>query len=247
MPRLSRRTFVATAGASAIAACAPWTSGAGGWDAIRIGFVSQASARPLRTALAAGLFAKHGLHDVELVHLPSFGAVRDHVTAGTIHGGALPRTIAQGSSPHALCAERIALVMLRRANVEPVEYVRNSLERYGLLTLGTACSQHVDQSMFLRSGLDPSAVRPILLPPGQIDLNLQSGDIDIACVDVSESDSETRVRLALSNSSTIYDLSIDPVWQAHSPRAALALRAVFRDERFPFGMPVASLGLLNRV
>jgi hypothetical protein len=232
MPRLSRRTFVATAGASAIAACAPWTSGAGGWDAIRIGFVSQASARPLRTALAAGLFAKHGLHDVELVHLPSFGAVRDHVTAGTIHGGALPRTIAQGSSPYSLCAERIALVVRGNSGGDPSVYLRDCLERNGFLTLGTACSQHVDQSMFLQTGLNPSVVRPVLLPPGQIDLNLQSGDIDIACVDVSESDSETRVRLALSSSSTLYDLSIDPVWQAHSPRAALALRDVFQDENF---------------
>ncbi len=245
MPCLSRRRFVATVGASAIAACAPWTSGAHGSEAIRLGFVSEASARPLRTALTAGLFARHGLHNVELVHLPSFGAVEDHVTAGAIHGGALPRGMSQGLSLSGFCAEHAAVVMPSNI-MQPAKYFRHCLDRDGFVTLGTVFPRYLDPAIFSRLGLSPAVVRPILLPPGQIDLNLQSGGIDLACVDASESDSDTRVQLALSSSPTIYDLCIDPIWRAHSPRAALALRAVLQDTQFPYGMPVASLALLNR-
>jgi hypothetical protein len=246
MPRLSRRTFVATAGASAIAAFAPSVTKAYVLEAIRLGFASQASARPLRAALAAGLFARHALPDVELVHLPSFGAVQDHLTAGTIHGGALPRAISQGSSPYELCAEHAALVIPRNTGTEPVTYLRDCLDRHGLVTLGIACPHDLDRAIFSPFGLEPAVVRPVLLPPAQVDLNLQSGGIDLAFVDASESNTQARLRLAVSRYPTIYDLSIDPAWRARRPRAALDLRAVLRDTQFPYGMPVASLAPLNR-
>jgi hypothetical protein len=246
MPRLSRRTFVATAGASAIAAFAPSVTKASVPEAIRLGFASLASARPLRAARAAGLFAHHGLHDVELVHLPSFGAIQDHLTAGTIHGGALPRAMSHGSSPYEICIEHAALVMPRNTGTEPATYLRDCLNRHGVVALGIACPHDLDPAIFSRFELDPAVVQPVLLPPAQVDLNLQSGGIDLAFVDASESNSHIRVRLALSSSPTIYDLSIDPGWRARRPRAALALRAVLQDPQFPNGMPVASLAPLHR-
>jgi len=53
----------------------------------RIGFVGQTDAAPLVIAQVKGLFAKHGIPDVELVKQPSWGVTRDNLQLGSKGGG----------------------------------------------------------------------------------------------------------------------------------------------------------------
>ncbi len=95
--RISRRTFLkASAGSAALLASVqsqfPFgahVAQAAGPEvkAAKLGFIALTDAAPLFVAKEKGLFAKHGMPDVEVLKQASWGATRDNLVLGSDGGG----------------------------------------------------------------------------------------------------------------------------------------------------------------
>ncbi|MFZ3007834.1 MAG: CmpA/NrtA family ABC transporter substrate-binding protein [Phenylobacterium sp.] len=90
---LTRRNAIMAAAATLAAAKAAFPSGAFAAGAgpevakARMGFIALTDASPLIIAKERGLFAKHGLPDVEVVKQASWAATRDNLVLGSGGGG----------------------------------------------------------------------------------------------------------------------------------------------------------------
>ena len=94
---LSRRTFLKTTGSTAALVAAAKATVLGGanvaWAAgpevtgTKLGYIALTDASPLIIAKEKGLFAKHGLPDVEILKQASWGATRDNMALGTKANG----------------------------------------------------------------------------------------------------------------------------------------------------------------
>ncbi len=90
---LTRRSAILAAAATLAAARAAFPSGAFAAGAgpevakARMGFIALTDASPLIIAKERGLFAKHGLPDVEVVKQASWAATRDNLVLGSGGGG----------------------------------------------------------------------------------------------------------------------------------------------------------------
>ncbi|CAN5905515.1 CmpA/NrtA family ABC transporter substrate-binding protein [soil metagenome] len=90
---LTRRNAILAAAATLAAAKAAFPSGAFAAGAgpevakARMGFIALTDASPLIIAKERGLFAKHGLPDVEVVKQASWAATRDNLVLGSGGGG----------------------------------------------------------------------------------------------------------------------------------------------------------------
>ena len=95
--RISRRTFLkATAGSATLLASlqsqfpfGAHVAQAAGPEvkAAKLGFIALTDAAPLFVAKEKGLFAKHGMPDVEVLKQASWGATRDNLVLGSDGGG----------------------------------------------------------------------------------------------------------------------------------------------------------------
>ena len=90
---LSRRQAITAAAATLAAAKAAFPSGAFAAGAgpevakARLGFIALTDSSPLIIAKERGLFAKHGLPDIEVVKQASWAATRDNLVLGSGGGG----------------------------------------------------------------------------------------------------------------------------------------------------------------
>jgi nitrate/nitrite transport system substrate-binding protein len=94
---LSRRTFLKTTGSTAALVAAAKATVLGGanvaWAAgpevtgTKLGYIALTDASPLIIAKEKGLFAKHGLPDMEILKQASWGATRDNMALGTKANG----------------------------------------------------------------------------------------------------------------------------------------------------------------
>ncbi len=93
---LSRRTLLRGTGTAALLAAAKtlvpgganvaWAAGAETTKAV-LGYIALTDASPLIIAKEKGLFAKHGMPDVEVVKQASWGALRDNIVLGSEANG----------------------------------------------------------------------------------------------------------------------------------------------------------------
>jgi nitrate/nitrite transport system substrate-binding protein len=91
----SRRTLLKAAGAASVAAAARALIPGGAWAQAAgpettkavLGFIALTDAAPLIVAKEKGLFAKHGMPDVEVAKQASWGTVRDNLVLGSAGGG----------------------------------------------------------------------------------------------------------------------------------------------------------------
>src|SRR4051794_14141194 len=88
---LSRRSLVAAATVAAAKAAFPAGAFAQGkgpeTKTAKLGFISLTGSSPLIIAKEKGLFAKHGVPDVEVLKQASWAAVRDNLVLGSGGGG----------------------------------------------------------------------------------------------------------------------------------------------------------------
>jgi nitrate/nitrite transport system substrate-binding protein len=93
--RTTRRTFLGTTGTAALLTAAraafPYGAHAAGsgpeTTKAVLGFIALTDASPLVIAKEKGLFARHGLPDVEVVKQASWGALRDNLALGSAASG----------------------------------------------------------------------------------------------------------------------------------------------------------------
>jgi nitrate/nitrite transport system substrate-binding protein len=91
----SRRSLLAASAAGAVAAAARALIPGGAWAAPAapettkavLGFIPLTDSAPLIVAKEKGLFAKHGMPDVEVVKQASWGTVRDNIALGSAGSG----------------------------------------------------------------------------------------------------------------------------------------------------------------
>ncbi|MHB9022521.1 MAG: CmpA/NrtA family ABC transporter substrate-binding protein [Halothiobacillus sp.] len=105
---------------------AAWAAGSDAPETTRakLGFIALSDAAPLFVAVEKGLFAKHGMPDVEVLKQSSWGTTRDNLVLGSANGGIdgghvlspLPYLIASG----AMTANNIPvpMVILARLNLQ---------------------------------------------------------------------------------------------------------------------------------
>lgn len=92
---LSRRQFLKTAGVGMAAGLFPGLSsqalaaapGKLETTSAKLGFIALTDAAPLFVALEKGLFAKHGMTNVEVLKQSSWGTTRDNLVLGSAKGG----------------------------------------------------------------------------------------------------------------------------------------------------------------
>lgn len=95
-PSVPRRKLLKTLGAASVAGLISpamrsiaWAADGGGPEVktAKLGFIALTDAAPLFVALEKGLFAKHGMPDVEVLKQASWGATRDNLVLGADKNG----------------------------------------------------------------------------------------------------------------------------------------------------------------
>lgn len=172
---------------------------------LNIGFIPLTDCAPLVVAKEKGLFAKHGLTQVNLSREPSWKAIADGVTSGRLDaaqmvaGMPLSLSLGMGNKPPSPTVTALTLsrngnaITLRKSFYE--QGVRTladfkaaiALDKDRIHTLGMVhpASMH---NLMLRywlasGGIDPDLnVKLTVIPPPQMVANLKAGNIDGYCV-----------------------------------------------------------------
>lgn len=172
---------------------------------LEIGFIPLTDCAPLVVAKEKGLFAKHGLTQVNLVREPSWKAIAEGVTSGRLDAAqmvaGMPLSLSLGMGNKPPSPTVTALTLSRNGNAITL---RKSFYEQGVRTLAdfkAAISQRRDRvhtlgmvhpasmhNLMLRywlasGGIDPDVdVKLTVIPPPQMVVNLKAGNIDGYCV-----------------------------------------------------------------
>lgn len=208
-----------------------------------LGFIALTDSAPLIVARERGLFAKHGMPDVEVNRQASWGATRDNLVLGGGRGGIdgahlltpmayLIHTgrIVQNNQPvpmailarlntngQGISVAAKHLAAGARLDASPLRRVLNSDSKVAMTFRGGT------HDMFIRywlaaGGLDPERdVSTIVVPPPQMVANMRVGTMDAFCVGEPWNAQLVTQRLGYTA------LVTGEFWRDH-PEKALALR-----------------------
>ena len=250
--KITRRTTIAAAGALAIPrAVHAQSSTVPEVRRANLGYIALTDSAPLIIAKERGLFAKHGMPDVEVSKQASWGATRDNLVLGGGSGGIdgahlltpmayLIHTgrIVQNNQPVPM-----ALVARLNTNGQAISVAgkHSALNvRLDASALRRAVNADSKVAMTFRGGthdlwvrywlaaggIDPERdVSTIVVPPPQMVANMRVGTMDAFCVGEPWNAQLVTQRLGTTATTT------GEIWRDH-PEKALVLRADF-VERHP--------------
>jgi len=252
---LSRRGLIKTTGTAAIVAAVQqaFPSGvmaAGGAPEVKgakLGFIALTDAAPLIIAKELGLFAKHGMPDVEVLKQASWGATRDNLVLGA-GGGGIDGAHILTPMPYLLTLGTIGkatpMSILARLNVNgqaisvSKEYLAakadlNSGKMKGVIAARKGAGKKITMAMtfpggthdmWLRywlaaGGIDPDKdVELITVPPPQMVANMKADTMDAFCVGEPWNDQLVAQQLGYTAVST------GQMWMNH-PEKSFAMRS----------------------
>ena len=253
MPTPGRRAILATAATLAAAPRGVWAQGSTAPEVRKatLGYIALTDAAPLIIAKEKGLFAKHGMPDVDVSKQASWGATRDNLvlggTAGGIDGAHLLTPMAylihtgrivQNSQP-------VPMGILARLNTNGQAIsIAAKHAPLGVKLDSAALRRAVNadskvamtfrggtHDLWLRYWLAAGGVNPetdvstIVVPPPQMVANMRVGTMDAFCVGEPWNAQLVAQRLGYTA------LITGELWKDH-PEKCLALRADF-IERHP--------------
>ena len=252
---LSRRGLIKTTGTAAIVAAVQqaFPSGvmaAGGAPEVKgakLGFIALTDAAPLIIAKELGLFAKHGMPDVEVLKQASWGATRDNLVLGA-GGGGIDGAHILTPMPYLLTLGTIGkatpMSILARLNVNgqaisvSKEYLAakadlNAGKMKGVIAARKGAGKKITMAMtfpggthdmWLRywlaaGGIDPDKdVELITVPPPQMVANMKADTMDAFCVGEPWNDQLVAQQLGYTAVST------GQMWMNH-PEKSFAMRS----------------------
>ena len=247
---ITRRSALAATGAIFTAARAATPHGAFAQGATTpevkkatLGYIALTDSAPLIIAKEKGLFAKHGMPDVEVSKQASWGATRDNLVLGGERGGIdgahiltpMPYLmhigrITQNSQP-------VPMAILARLNtngqaISVADKHKALGARLDASPLKRALTQESKVAMTFRGGthdlwlrywlaaggIDPDKdVQTIVVPPPQMVANMKVGTMDAFCVGEPWNDQLVNQRLGYTA------LTTGELWRDH-PEKSLAMR-----------------------
>jgi nitrate/nitrite transport system ATP-binding protein len=172
---------------------------------LEIGFIPLTDCAPLVVAKEKGLFAKHGLTQVNLVREPSWKAIAEGITSGRLDAAqmvaGMPLSLSLGMGGKPPSPTVTALTLSRNGNA--ITLRKNFYERgvRNIADFKVAIAEEPDRThtlgmvhpssmhnLMLRywlasGGIDPDLdVKLTVIPPPQMVANLKAGNIDGYCV-----------------------------------------------------------------
>ena len=208
-----------------------------------LGYIALTDAAPLIIAKEKGLFAKHGMPDVEVSKQASWGATRDNLVLGGASGGIdgahiltpLPYLIHSGRVTQN--NQPVPMAILARLNtngqaISVAEKHKALGARLDASPLKGKLTQESKVAMTFRggthdlwirywlaaAGIDPDKdVQTIVVPPPQMVANMKVGTMDAFCVGEPWNDQLVHQNLGYSA------LTTGELWRDH-PEKSLAMR-----------------------
>ena len=248
---LTRRNAIMAAAATLAAAKAAFPSGAFAAGAgpevakARMGFIALTDASPLIIAKERGLFAKHGLPDVEVVKQASWAATRDNLVLGSGGGGIdgahilspmpLQFTLGVQTGGRPLPMYILARLNTNGQAISVSKALMPSGAKLDAAPLKAAFAAKADNKvavtfrggthdLWIRywlaaGGIDPDKdVQTIVVPPPQMVANMKVGTMDAFCVGEPWPDQLVHQNLGYTACLTA------EIWRDH-PEKSLAMRA----------------------
>ncbi|UZK03783.1 CmpA/NrtA family ABC transporter substrate-binding protein [Venatoribacter cucullus] len=177
----------------------------------KLGFIALTDAAPLFVALEKGLFAKHGMPEVEVLKQSSWGTTRDNLVLGSARGGIdgghiltpMPYLMTAGIN-----SEPVAMSILARLNLngqcisvgneyKDLKVGVDTTEFAKALAAKRASGKEIRAAMtfpggthdlwirywLAAGGIDPDRnISTIVVPPAQMVANMKVGSMDTFCV-----------------------------------------------------------------
>lgn len=177
----------------------------------KLGFIALTDAAPLFIALEKGLFAKHGMTEVEVLKQSSWGTTRDNLVLGSARGGIdgghiltpMPYLMTAGIN-----SEQVNMSILGRLNVngqcisvgneyQDLKVGLDTSEFAKALAAKRADGKEIRAAMtfpggthdlwmrywLAAGGIDPDRnIATIVVPPAQMVANMRVGSMDTFCV-----------------------------------------------------------------
>jgi nitrate/nitrite transport system substrate-binding protein len=211
-----------------------------------LGYIALTDSAPLIIAKEKGLFAKHGMPDVEVAKQASWGATRDNLVLGGERGGIdgahiltpmpyLMHTgrIVQNNQPvpmmivarlntngQAISVAEKHKALGARLDAAPLKRVLTSDSKVAMTFRGGTHDLWI-RYWLAAAGIDPDRdVQTIVVPPPQMVANMRVGTMDAFCVGEPWNAQLINQRLGYSA------LVTGQLWQDH-PEKSLGLRASF--------------------
>lgn len=208
-----------------------------------LGFIALTDSAPLIIAKEKGLFAKHGMPDVEVTKQASWGSTRDNLVLGGGRGGIdgahllTPMAYLIHAGRVTQNNQPVPMAILARLNINGQAItiagrhaaLRTTIDASplrGVLTTESKVAMTFrggTHDLWLRywlaaAGIDPDKdVQTIVVPPPQMVANLKVGTMDAFCVGEPWNDQAVHQRVGYTACVT------GEVWKNH-PEKALAMR-----------------------
>ena len=208
-----------------------------------LGFIALTDSAPLIIAKEKGLFAKHGMPDVEVTKQASWGSTRDNLVLGGGRGGIdgahllTPMAYLIHAGRVTQNNQPVPMAILARLNINGQAIsiagrhaaLRTTIDAFplrGVLTTESKVAMTFrggTHDLWLRywlaaAGIDPDKdVQTIVVPPPQMVANLKVGTMDAFCVGEPWNDQAVHQRVGYTACVT------GEVWKNH-PEKALAMR-----------------------
>lgn len=208
-----------------------------------LGFIALTDSAPLIIAKEKGLFAKHGIPDVEVMKQASWGSTRDNLVLGGGRGGIdgahllTPMAYLIHAGRVTQNSQPVPMAILARLNINGQAIsiagrhaaLRTTIDASplrGVLTTESKVAMTFrggTHDLWLRywlaaAGIDPDKdVQTIVVPPPQMVANLKVGTMDAFCVGEPWNDQAVHQRVGYTACVT------GELWKNH-PEKALAMR-----------------------
>lgn len=257
--KMNRRKFLKTA---LIASAAPWflsacspdsggnfspSTGGGGSDVIKIGFIPLTDCASVVMADKLGLYKKYGLN-VEVTKEASWANVRDKLITGELHGAhclfGMPFSVYTGVGGTAGKELKIAMMINTNgqaislaksmagsagyANVEGAKAAIEAMLKEKIPTFAMTFPGGT-HDIWLRywlaaTGIDQNAVKIVTIPPPQMVANMKVGNMDGFCV------GEPWGGVAVKEDIGYTHIATQDIWKDH-PEKALVVNPDFAANR----------------
>lgn len=252
---ISRRGLIKTTGTAAIFAAVQQAFPSGVMAAgpgpevkgAKLGYIALTDAAPLIIAKELGLFAKHGMPDVEVLKQASWGATRDNIVLGSAGGGIdgahiltpMPYFLTLGTIGKATPMSILARLNVNGQGISvskdylPTKADVNAGKMKGVIAARKGAGKRITMAMtfpggthdlwirywLAAGGIDPDKdIDLITIPPPQMVANMKADTMDAFCVGEPWNDQLVAQNLGYSAVST------GQMWMNH-PEKSFAMRS----------------------
>ena len=244
MLNLTRRTAIVASAAAALPRLGRAQAAGPEVKGVKLGYIALTDAAPLIVAQERGLFAKHGMPDVDVAKQASWGGVRDNLVLGGERGGIdgahiltpLAYLIHTGKVVQNGAGVAMAIVARLNTNGQAISVAAAlpgaTLDSKALKAKFAAKADNKvavtfrggTHDLWMRywlaaGGIDPEReVQTIVVPPPQMVANMKVGTMDAFCVGEPWNDQLVHQKMGYTACVT------GEIWRDH-PEKSLAFRA----------------------